>query len=258
MSASDVVIARSDRFANFMVNPLPAGPGVCPTCWNLKNPAYHVCHQCNALPSHLDVMVPITYSLALGQMHTELRGYKDGWGSAREATLLDRVTRDLAAVLERFLIGHEACIAARVGVPGFDLAVQVPSRSSARDEQRWRLRWIVSKGCASTADRYLRALHPTDANVAARAFSADIYRSSTPLAGKSVLLIDDTWTSGASAQSAAYALRDAGATTVACLAIGRHLLPDWRPTAGEPETVAKRLAAAPAWSWDVCALRPAA
>jgi hypothetical protein len=38
-----------------------------------------------------------------------------------------------------------------------------------------------------------------------------------------VLLIDDMWTSGASAESAAAALRAAGARSVAGMVIGRHV-----------------------------------
>ncbi len=38
-----------------------------------------------------------------------------------------------------------------------------------------------------------------------------------------VLLLDDTWTTGASAQSAAMALRRAGARSIATVVIGRHV-----------------------------------
>jgi hypothetical protein len=45
-------------------------------------------------------------------------------------------------------------------------------------------------------------------------------------AGASVLLLDDTWVSGASAQSAAAALKLAGARHVAVVVLGRHVNPD--------------------------------
>jgi orotate phosphoribosyltransferase len=41
----------------------------------------------------------------------------------------------------------------------------------------------------------------------------------------SVLLLDDTWVSGASAQSAAAALKLAGARHVAVVVLGRHVNP---------------------------------
>ena len=51
------------------------------------------------------------------------------------------------------------------------------------------------------------------------------YRA-VPLPGARVALLDDTWTTGASAQSAAAALRLAGAQSVAVIVLGRHLLPE--------------------------------
>ena len=48
-----------------------------------------------------------------------------------------------------------------------------------------------------------------------------------------MLLLDDTWTSGGSAEAAAVALRAAGARQVAVLVLGRHL--DRLPTGlGQP------------------------
>jgi hypothetical protein len=46
-----------------------------------------------------------------------------------------------------------------------------------------------------------------------------------PVAAVDVLLVDDTWVSGASAQSAAAALKAAGARRVALVVLGRHVDP---------------------------------
>jgi hypothetical protein len=51
------------------------------------------------------------------------------------------------------------------------------------------------------------------------------FRAESPLPGASVLLVDDTWVSGASAQSATVALRAAGACHVAVVVLGRHVDP---------------------------------
>lgn len=45
-----------------------------------------------------------------------------------------------------------------------------------------------------------------------------------------VLLVEDTWTSGGHAQSAAAALRRAGASEVSLLAVSRFLAPSWNDT----------------------------
>ncbi len=46
------------------------------------------------------------------------------------------------------------------------------------------------------------------------------------VAGADVLVVDDTWVSGGSAQSASVALKLAGARRVAIVVIGRHVNPD--------------------------------
>jgi hypothetical protein len=67
------------------------------------------------------------------------------------------------------------------------------------------------------------------------------------LDGEPVLLIDDTWTTGASAQSAAATLKKAGSGPVAAVVIGRHLNRDW----GEND---RRLRSLPTpFDWNRCA-----
>jgi orotate phosphoribosyltransferase len=62
-----------------------------------------------------------------------------------------------------------------------------------------------------------------------------------------VLLIDDTWTTGSGAQSAAAALRQAGAGPVAAVVIGRHVKRDWR------ENERRLRALAQPFDWSSCA-----
>src|SRR4029077_4491488 len=62
--------------------------------------------------------------------------------------------------------------------------------------------------------------------------------------GGSVLLLDDSWVSGASAQSAAAALKRAGARHVAVVVLGRHADPADRLTAPPAARPAPRRVAA--------------
>jgi hypothetical protein len=48
--------------------------------------------------------------------------------------------------------------------------------------------------------------------------------------GAGVLLLDDVWVTGARVQSAAHALRAAGAPAVVAVVVGRRVRPDWAPT----------------------------
>lgn len=244
----------SDPYANFMVNPAPAGNSVCAVCRTFKGPSHTTCFQCSSLPDWLAVVVPVTYSVAHGQMHTALRGYKDGWGGDRSEALRNRFTVQLAAVLSRFLATHETCIATAAGTPDFDVVTTVPSSTPARENEHWRLRWIAEVGCSSIASRYRRLLKPTALAAAGKAYDAGRYESTERLDGLSVLLVDDTWTQGRSAQSACAALMDAGASCVALVVIGRHINPDWQVVQGEKRTNGDLLRAAPPWSWETCAV----
>jgi orotate phosphoribosyltransferase len=85
--------------------------------------------------------------------------------------------------------------------------------------------------------------------VAAHLYDTGRYRALKPVDGKSVLLIEDTWTTGANVQSAAHALKQAGARTVAAVPIGRHIDPTFR----DHDEQLRRL---PAFDWGVCAVEP--
>jgi adenine/guanine phosphoribosyltransferase-like PRPP-binding protein len=57
--------------------------------------------------------------------------------------------------------------------------------------------------------------------------STSAYRASGDIRNDRILLIDDVYASGARAQSAAFALREAGAEVVALTVIGRRINPDY-------------------------------
>src|SRR5947209_15132832 len=124
-------------YGNFMLAPQP-GPGVCRICFNLTD-GYDRCYACTHVPHHLDVVAPISYSVAHEQLHHALAAYKRVDGAVGR-----RLAIQLAAVLWRYLESHEPCIAQAAGARAFDLVTTVPSGDQSRDEQH-PLRWIVSE-----------------------------------------------------------------------------------------------------------------
>lgn len=223
MAGRPTVDEVSAPYANFMLNPAPPGRGVCRICWTFVEGSFATCYRCGHQPSLIDAVVPITYSPDRGQMHVALRGYKDGVGKARQL-----FARDVLAVLWRFLRDHEPCVARAAGARrGFDVVTSVPSKTLAADNERGVFRDLLADHCALTRDRYRRALLPTDRASGARTYEPDRYRATLPLDGKAVLMLDDTWTTGSTAQAAAHALRLAGAAPVALIVVGRHMGPDY-------------------------------
>jgi predicted amidophosphoribosyltransferase len=229
-----------------MRNVLPAGSGVCATCKTFIEPGRHRCYPCEFdHPAWLDAVVPITYSEHLGQVHTALRGYKDDPPEAQRYAMVR-----LCAVLWRFVEIHEPCIAADAGADHFDVVAAVPSSTKARDDTRGNLRQIV-EWCGPLKGRYVRLLRATDQAAPGRQYDQQRYTVTASLEGKNVLLVDDTWTAGGHAQSAAYALRQADAGRIGLVVIGRHLRPQW--TVGSQTCGQLLQTLPPAFDWDRCA-----
>jgi hypothetical protein len=225
-------------YGNFLLGPRH-GPGVCEVCFNLTD-GYHRCYACARSQQWLDTVAPISYSIAHEQLHHALAGYK-----RLPAAVAHRFEIELAAVLWRHLSAHERCLAAAAGVSGFPLVTTVPSGARERDNAH-PLHRIVGHLVAPTRDRFERLLHRSDAVVTPRVVSELKFIAIRELHREPVLLIDDTWTSGASAQSAAAALKAAGAGTVAAVVIGRHLNRDWHRNDERLHRLGRP------FDWDVC------
>lgn len=195
-------------------------PGVCADCFNLTR-GFSRCFACAHLEHHLATMVPISYSVGHEYLHHILADYKRTRGPHA-----DLAAEQVAAILSMFLARHEACVAAAAGVSGFGLVTTVPSSDPHRDDHH-PLRRLVDRSVPQTAGRHARVLRRTPVPVEHRKFDARRYRAVRRLDGENVLLIDDTWTTGASMQSAAAALKDAGAATVAAVVVGRHVNREW-------------------------------
>jgi hypothetical protein len=230
----------SGPYENFMLGPRP-GTDVCGVCFNFTR-GYERCYACTQNEDWLAAMAPISYSVGLEQLHRALMGYKRLSGEVAR-----RLTVELAAVLWRFLAGHEACLARAADVARFELVTTVPSGERTRDASH-PLPRLVGDLVGPTRARHERLLRRSPIEVAARAFDAGKFEAARSLDGEPVLLIDDTWTTGASAQSAAAALRDAGAGPVAALVIGRHINREWH----ENDTRLRGIVRP--FDWDRCAL----
>ena len=220
-------------------------------CRGFNDPEYDTCYQCGHQPEVLDAVVPITYSEHLGQMHTALRNYKDGAspGVRRHAAVR------LAAILWRFLDRHEECVARAAEVDGFEVVTTVPSSKPSRD-QASALRELVG-WIAPVRPRLSQALEPTG-EVEGRQFDARRFRARGELAGSAVLLLDDTWTSGGHATSAAQVLLEAGAAKVALVVIGRHVRREYEPVRDSGDTCGALLDALPEeFDWETCAVHEA-
>ena len=182
------------------------------------------CYQCDLAHARCagllaDVVAPVAYAVKGGRLAGDLWRYKSGAAGATEAGAR------LTAMLARFLReqGGQVWRAAGMAV-GPELAAIVPS-GQGRPGPHPLLGIVAS--CVGVPIVPLS----TAAGAAARArgladgVAAGWLTVGGAVAGTDVLLVDDTWVSGASAQSAAAALKAAGARRVALVVIGRHVDP---------------------------------
>jgi hypothetical protein len=199
-----------------------------------------------SVPSDIaDVVVPISVAVKHEQFANELWRYKE----LAESDTKRAAQARLAAVLWRFLAAHEQCVADAAGAESFGLVTTVPSTSGRR---RHPLAEIVGNAIEVTRDRYAELLVadpaiPVDRNVRHDRFRIIDGHRAADVAGADVLLLDDTWARGGRAQSAALALKRAGAKHVAIVVLGKHVDGDSPSNASYLERARER-----SFSWAEC------
>jgi hypothetical protein len=179
-------------------------------------------------------MAAIAYAPAGGQLHRHLADYK----RACEPAVPD-LAAELTGYVSAFLSRHEGCLAAAAGVAGFDTVAAVPSGDACRDRTH-PLRRLVAEEIPEVNGRYRHLLRTGHRSVAPRRFDPRRFVVISDPTGANVLLIDDVWTTGATAQSAAGALLAAGAAHVGVLVIGRYVNASWGGIRGRLAELAGR------------------
>ena len=206
--------------------PPEAGAGVCRIChsWTgtrSDGSRFHVCSSCRdtmgSVTHPLRIVVPFSLYVVTEQLHVVLRGYKD----ERDERARERFRLQVAAIISRFLRDHGSCIRSAAG-RDWNTVTIVPSSSDRPGTHP--LEVAVRMGRAQRR-LYSSLLERTDVELEHRHADEAAYRVVEEVAGRRVLLIDDTFTTGARMQSAASALSLAGADVVAGVVVGRVVRP---------------------------------
>jgi hypothetical protein len=209
-----------DTAAGYLRNPLRANGITCAICTTPVD-GHRLCWPCaqtDNLPGTADLVVPLSYAIGGTQSGMLLRHYKDDPIPAVRA----RHTTVLRRLLYLALTGHERCLGAAVGTP-VSRRIVVPSLRGRAGPHP--LSVLAEQMHATTPGA--PALQPAAAGTAPRRVSAEHFTLTGAVTGAHVLLLDDTWTTGSRAQSAALTLRGAGATAVSVMVLGRWLTPEF-------------------------------
>ena len=233
----------TDPLGHILTRVPPWGPGVCFVCHGAPKQSYGVCFTCSLTYGQLDrpaqLVVPVSLVTPTGQLYQLLRDYKvSPYPDVRR-----EFAPKVASLLIRFITDHRRCIRRVAGRAWSEITV-VPS--SRDDPHRHALETALEGMGLKTA----RTLYRGPGLLGPMVVSEDGYRPLSKVDGKALLLVDDTYNTGARLHSAASALQRAGADVVAAVPIGRLLDP------GQKEVTKRFLARVGArpFSFDECCL----
>lgn len=205
------------------------GPGTCAVC-RRDVPMPGLCERCASqqvqYPAELaDRVGFMTYAVPSAAQHHDRLGrlVQSGWLMHRykEAWATDT---DRAAVQMLCLVGlsfHLPCLMELAG-GDWPLWATVPTRRTDRTSTPLR---DIALGLSRAPESEVRleTVNPSRD----RQVRPDYFRVTTPISpGAHVLLLEDTWVSGSTPQSAALTLRRAGAGQVSLLVLARWARPD--------------------------------
>jgi hypothetical protein len=224
----------------------PIGPdppaAACTVCRGPARSGYARCYQCDAheVLGHgllADAVVPISYAVKGTPFAQDLWRYKSSRGLCASASgsltamehpdalnedfnlsTAQSTTVRLQALLLAFLDDHAGCVWRRAAMPGPDRLAVVPS-GVGRPGPHPMLALALPH---VSLPLWPLAIHPGRQG---RDLDVHRFQAGPGPRGCAVLLLDDTWVSGASAQSACAALKLAGAGRVALVVLGRHVNP---------------------------------
>jgi len=216
----------------------PSGSGVCAVCHGCPHPGFVTCWSCARVAGQLGwvcpLVVPVSLYLVHSPLHDCLRRYKD----AARPDSRRRAAASAATLLGRFLVDHGDCLRSAAGT-GWDYLTTVPSSTGRTgthplESAQAQVAWLPVHHRPTLVRGPGRLGHTTA--------SVNGFSIARPVDGDRILVVDDTFTSGARAQSAAAALHRGGAQVVAIVRVGRVIDPShgphvsawWAARAGEP------------------------
>lgn len=226
-SAKEVFGANRELFGSV---PAVAEEFVCPLCLGPVNPDFDSCYACTllqagGLPSELlSAVVPMTTALSPSPWYSRLTTYKAGNPGYHET---------LGALVETFVRANRRPLESVLG-RAWDIVGVVPSKRGISYAQQ-PLRAVLSRVDFLSPFLAETASFKTGQVLRRSQYRPRSFRALPAVVGGRILLVEDTWVTGATALSTAGALLREGASAVAVLPLARLIdsgfWPESHPTA---------------------------
>ncbi|MCZ0710579.1 phosphoribosyltransferase family protein [Microbacterium paraoxydans] len=230
---------------------LPQPPMVCDLCGKPcgqrdDGEKWTYCYNCQGYISYLDALVVGSYSF-YGGLESLVGTYKSSMGPDGNPVVWRRLP--LSTILWAIFFKHGQCIDAALGEDRLYTWVPSDDQSRSFDHIEEIIKGTVGlwegfpwkQGVIQRNREFARPARNTVQSVA--------YDVTEDVAGKSILLFDDLWTTGGSMVSAAAALKHAGAAKVIGVVLGRQVNPVLSGHAELADVVVRR-----EWRLDACPL----
>jgi hypothetical protein len=205
---------------------------MCRTCCGPTTGGFAHCFACRTLIAQLKAplatVLPVAFCPVPSPLYQILLGYKESGVGELRLFCQHRIGK----MLTDFAGDHEVCLFDGLGGP-VDLMLPVPSTLRPPPSPLEKILGIVSiygavKGQASGMP--FQPLRRTAEPIGHMRANADAFvvrpEQAVHVRGARIVLLDDTYVSGARSQSAAAALRRAGARNVLIVPLGRVIRPD--------------------------------
>jgi len=217
------LVSRSETLVAELVPPPPDASDVCPICRSWRPSDDDLCGNCRDNEDSLGRagtrILPISLYCKPSKLRDWLTFYKPG-----DEEYHPESAELLGVLLARFIAEHGDALDRFVG--GYDSVCVVPS---SERPQPHPLAQVIDAYVVRLAARREELLTRGAGELGHRRPAVDAFQPTGNVAGRRVLLVDDVYTTGARAQSAACALELAGAHVPVVLVIARRINPEWRP-----------------------------
>jgi hypothetical protein len=207
---------------------------VCLVCCGPSARGQGVCFACRRVGHRLGVPLVPVFPVRLCPLPSPLYAVLLGYKESPVDEARRRFAPMVGSLFGAFLGSHGTCLAAAAG-GGLEVALPVPSTARSGRAPLEEVQGLARVVCAGlpgvrwSPDVLARSSAPVG-HMRPDAGAFEVPAAARGIvSGHRAMLLDDTYVSGARAQSAAAALRRAGARAVVIVALGRVLRPDRSP-----------------------------